>query len=122
MSKRIKVALIIAVVVCILICMAVWVVLNNVKVENPVAEIILDGEVIREVPLTEDCEFTVDCETGYNVIAVKNGEICISSADCPDKVCVRTGAISNGAVPIVCLPHRLEIKIVSGSSEIDAQL
>ena len=33
------------------------------------------------------------------------------AADCPDKVCVDTGWIGNGAVPIVCLPHHLVIRI-----------
>ena len=121
MEKRLKVAICIALAAAAAL-IAVWCVMRNAERENPIAEIRLNGVVIREVPLSEDCEFVVECETGTNTVTVRNGEVCVSAADCPDKVCVRTGAISGGAVPIVCLPHRLEIRVKSGESGIDAQL
>lgn len=121
MSKKLKIGVAIALVVALL-CVAVWIVMKNVAVENPTAEVILNGEVIKTIPLSQDCEFTVKSDVGYNVVTVKNGAVSVTEADCPDKVCVRTGAISGGAVPIVCLPNKLEIRIISGSAEIDAQL
>ncbi len=101
---------------------AVWCVMRYAKRDDPIAEIVQNGMVIRRVPLSEDCEFVVECGAGENTITVANGEIRVSAADCPDKVCVRTGAISGGAVPIVCLPHRLEIRVISAESDVDAQL
>lgn len=121
MEKKLKIALVAAVAVAAAL-VVVWCVMRNIKRENPIAEIRLNGVIIREVPLSEDCEFVVECGTGTNTITVRNGEICVSAADCPDKVCVHTGAISGGAVPIVCLPHRLEIRVKSSQSGIDAQL
>lgn len=94
--------------------------MKNSPTADPIAEIYQNGELIRTVPLSEDCEFTVTCDEGFNTVTVKNGSVMISQADCPDKVCVKTGAVSGGAVPIVCLPHRLEIRVVNGNSEIDA--
>lgn len=94
---------------------AVWLAMRAAPTEDPIAEIIRDGKIIRTVPLSEDCEFTITCESGFNTVTVKDGAVMISAADCPDKVCVRTGAINGGAVPIVCLPHRLEIRVIGGS-------
>lgn len=100
---------------------AVWFVMKGTVREDPAAEIIQDGKVIRTVSLSENTEFTVTCEGGFNTVVVKNGAVMISEADCPDKVCVKTGAISGGAVPIVCLPHRLEIRVVNGGG-LDAEV
>ncbi len=98
---------------------AAYFIMKSASTADPTAEIYQNGELIRILPLTEDCEFTVTCAEGSNTVTVKDGAVMISSADCPDKVCVRTGAISGGAVPIVCLPHRLEIRVVGGG-ELDA--
>lgn len=99
----------------------VFVLMRTSAVKDPIAEIYQDGELIRSLPLSEDCELTITCAEGYNTVTVKDGAVMISSADCPDKICVRTGAISGGAVPIVCLPHRLEIRVV-GADGLDAAI
>ncbi|MCH5196299.1 MAG: NusG domain II-containing protein [Oscillospiraceae bacterium] len=98
---------------------AVFLLMQSAQMNDPCAEIYQDGELIKTVSLSEDTEFTVYCGDGFNVVEVSDGKICVSSADCPDKVCVRQGKIS-GAVPIVCLPHRLEIRVVNGNNIVDA--
>ena len=78
------------------------------------ANIYLDNVLIRSVVLSDmdaDSEFTIESEYGYNKINVKNGKICISEADCPDKTCVKTGWTDSAINPIICIPHRLEIVI-----------
>lgn len=97
----------------------VFVLMQSAEMNDPRAEIYQNGELIKTVSLSESTEFTVYCEDGFNVVEVSDGKICVSSADCPDKVCVRQGKIS-GAVPIVCLPHRLEIRVVNGDGKVDA--
>lgn len=120
MSKKYIIALA-ALLVIAAAGIAVWFAMKNAERENPVAEIIQDGKLLRAVPLSENAEFTISCESGYNTVTIKDGAVMISAADCPDLVCVKTGAISSGAVPIVCLPHRLEIRIINGSG-LDAQV
>ncbi len=94
----------------------VFIAMRYAPTENPKAEIYSNGVLLYSLPLNTDKEITVSCKDGgYNVITVKNGAICVSDADCPDLVCVRTGAVSGGSIPIVCLPHKLEIKIVGGN-------
>ena len=118
MNKKIIAAAVILAGVAV-IGIAVFLIMGNLQMSNPVAEIYQNGELIKTVSLSENTEFTVYCEDGFNVVEVSDGKICVSSADCPDKVCVRQGKIS-GAVPIVCLPHRLEIRVVNGDNAVDA--
>lgn len=109
-----------------LLCAAgitLFLLLRGMNVTDPVAEIYVDGRLHSTVSLSEDSEFTVESSYGSNTIQVADGRIAVISADCPDKVCVASGAISGGAVPIICLPHRLEIRIVSAAEDdIDTQI
>lgn len=88
------------------------------KKEKAVAQIIQDGTVIREIVLgdvQEAWSFTVtDAQGHYNTLTVEPGRICISEADCPDKLCVHQGWLSRGITPIVCLPHKLMIQLTEG--------
>ena len=49
-------------------------------------------------------------------------KISIIDANCNDQICVNQGPISNTITPIICLPHKIIIKIESDSklSEIDS--
>lgn len=83
-----------------------------------------NGTLIERINLdtvTSPYELTVtDRDGGENVISVEPGRIRISDANCPDHVCVDTGWISDGVIPIVCLPHQLVIRIEGGgNSDID---
>ena len=92
--------------------------------DHPVARITLDGELVEEIALDKvgaSYSFTVeDGAGGSNTILVEQGRIRVSEANCPDQVCVDQGWISNGTVPIVCLPHKLMIQIVGGGEALDA--
>lgn len=118
MNRKIIAAAVVLAAVAI-IGIVVFLLMGNVQMNNPYAEIYQNGELIKTVSLYENTEFTVYCDDGFNVVEVSDGKICVSSADCPDKICVRQGKIS-GAVPIVCLPHRLEIRVVDGDNTVDA--
>lgn len=78
-----------------------------------IAEIYQNGSLLRSIPLsttTEPYRFTViSPDGGTNEIEVRPDGICICSADCPDKLCVHQGVISNSRLPITCLPNRLVI-------------
>lgn len=100
---------------------AAWCIMANTQHIDPVAKIYQNSELVKIIPLSEDTEFTVKCNDGYNVITVHNGKISVSEADCPDKVCISTGEISGG-LPIVCLPHRLEILVTNGENKTDADI
>ena len=89
--------------------------------EGTIARVTLDGEVVEEIDLsavTEGYTFTVEGPGGFsNTIEVEPGRIRVREAGCPDQVCVHQGYISDGTVPIVCLPNRLVIEIISGGGD-----
>lgn len=91
--------------------------------EGELAVITVDGAVVKTIDLsavTGTQTFTITTHQGENVIEAERGRIRIVEADCPDGICVATGWITAGDLPIVCLPHRLVITIETGSeSEID---
>lgn len=85
-----------------------------------IAQIYSDGVLVRTIDLSqveEGYTFQVDGPSGANVVEVEPGRIRVQSADCPDQVCVHQGWISDGAVPIVCLPNRLVIRLTSESDQ-----
>ena len=81
------------------------------------AKITSDGKLLRIVDLAIDQEFTVEAESGYNVVTVRDGKIAVTEASCPDHYCMARGFCNNGA-QIVCLPNRLVIEFL-GEAEID---
>ena len=89
-----------------------------------IARITLDGKVIEEIDLsalTGPKTIVVEGTDGLtNTIIAEKNSIRVEKADCPDQVCVRQGAISNGTVPIVCLPNKLILEIVGGGDGLDS--
>lgn len=117
-------------VICIvvLLCVSVGifayqVYLSNTVSDGVVAEIYLDGELVRKISLSDvdkPYTFEVEGEDGIvNVISVEKGRICVSDADCPDGLCVKQGWRSGGVTPIVCLPNRLVINFKNVSDNGD---
>ena len=87
------------------------------------ASVYMNGTLIESLDLngvSAPFSFTVDSGEGTNVISVERGRIRVSEADCPDGSCIRQGWLSDGLLPVVCLPHRLVIKLDGAASEIDA--
>lgn len=80
-----------------------------------IAEVYQNGQLIFCIPLNEVTEpnsFIVKGENGCtNQIEVRPGSIGIVSADCPDKLCVRQGFVTDSRLPVVCLPNRLVIRL-----------
>ena len=76
-------------------------------------EVVQDGAVIYRFTreeLQEERHIRVPYGEHENVIATGGGTIRIESADCPDQICVHTGELKGDGAPIICLPHRLEIR------------
>ena len=91
------------------------------KSDRSLANVYVDGQLVLSVDLSKRESFvrTVETPYGNNSIQVEDGKIRVLDADCPDKVCVRSGWRTAGGAPIVCLPHKLVIKMES-NGEVDA--
>ena len=80
--------------------------------EGAKAVVQVGGQAGEELDLSKDQEFWVgDPEIGRNLIRVEDGAVMVVQADCPDKVCVHTGPISQEGEVIACLPHGVIIYI-----------
>lgn len=74
-----------------------------------------DGELIHTLPLDQDQSLRIEGAHGlYNMVTIKDGEVLVSEASCPDQVCVRHGPTHDTADPIVCLPNKLVVQVIRG--------
>lgn len=71
----------------------------------------IDGKPVRVFPLDQDAQEIFTSAGGENTVCVKDGQVFILSADCPDKTCVAMGGISRSNETLVCLPHHLTVSI-----------
>ena len=86
--------------------------------DTPMAEIYLDGTLVRQVSLDTPVEFSVTGDY-VNTVTVRDGKIAVTGSDCPGEDCVHSGWISASGRSIVCLPNRMEIRVVAVSGEVD---
>ena len=108
-----------AVAVTLLLAAAVFVAfLPRETGDTPMAEIYLDGALIRQVSLDTPGEFTVTGDY-TNTVTIRNGKIGVSASDCPGGDCVHSGWIGSSGRSIVCLPNRMEIRVIAVSGEVD---
>ena len=69
-----------------------------------VAEVTVGGETVMELDLqTATDRKTYTLENGV-VLVTENHTVAFLSADCPDKVCVNTGALSRAGKVAACVP------------------
>lgn len=103
---------VIALILLLSVGAAFW--LNGKTAPGTRANIYLDGVCVHSVDLSRVQQteiYTVESGGGINVIEIEAGQIRVREADCPDQVCVRAGWLRDSAAPIVCLPHKLVIRL-----------
>lgn len=101
-------------ILCILIIsviLAVFFLITGLSGEMTSAVIEQDGREIMRLSLKEEQTVRIPCESGFNVVVVADQHVLVSEADCPDQICVKQGEISGSGQSIVCLPHRLVIRL-----------
>ena len=106
--------------IALLILIGSGFIIQNPFFGNPGATAVIEqnGKKIYELDLNENTSLILeDGQGGSNTITIANGTIAVTDANCPDLVCVHTGAISHTGEIIACLPHTLIITI----SETDPQ-
>lgn len=108
-----------AVAVTLLLAAAVFLAfLTRETGDTPMAEIYLDGTLVRRVSLDTPGVFSVTGDY-MNTVTVRDGKIAVTESDCPGADCVHSGWIGTSGRSIVCLPNRMEIRIVSASGDVD---
>lgn len=95
------------------VCLLAWL-LTGAFGSGTTAVVRVDGEEMYRINLSavrEEYDIEITTEYGSNTVHVSPGSIAVTESNCPDKVCVRQGAISQSGVPIVCMPHKLSVRI-----------
>ena len=107
--------------ICILLVLAlsVFLVVELTRREGAYVVVSIDGGEVCRYSLSEDGEFTLN--GGTNTLVISGGKAYISEADCPDGLCVSQGKISRTGQTVVCLPHRVMLRIV-GAEDADVEL
>ena len=81
----------------------------------------IDGNVVMELPLGEDIDLVLGEGAHTNTLVIRDGKAQVTDASCPDRICVRQGAVQYAGESIVCLPHRLVVTVEGGPPpDIDA--
>ena len=107
--------------IALVLLLAVFVAVSYLPKDNtgPVtAEVYQEGKLVKTVLLEADTQFEIVGRYA-NVITVSDGKIAITASDCPGEDCVHSGAIKTTGRSIVCLPNEVEVRVVSGESDVD---
>ena len=102
-----------------IILIAAFVVINHyVKKDGAFVQIKVDGQVVNTIPVNQNETLTIEgYQGGSNIVTIENGGVTMTDADCPDKLCVKTGRISKTGETIVCLPHRVVVEIIGAAAD-----
>ena len=113
MSKKLYYDIVL-ILVLLIAALSVFIVMKSFSRDGSYVIVRVDGEETCRYLLSEDGEYSLN--GGSNLLVINDGKAYVSYADCPDKVCVRTGKISLSGERIVCLPNRVEI-FVEGEAQ-----
>lgn len=108
----------------IIVAVVIWFAAASIfrgKSEDKIAVVKQDDKVLRRIDLdTMQSDERINISGSYSeVILVEKGRIRFEEADCPDKVCVKTGWLTKKGDVAVCLPNHTIIKIEGDSNKID---
>ncbi|MBP5414106.1 MAG: NusG domain II-containing protein [Lachnospiraceae bacterium] len=120
-NNTIKHDLILLAMFILIAAILVFIINRTDEIKGDYVFITLDNSEYARIPLNKDTVLSIDSDKGKNTVVVSDKEVYVESADCPDQICVDHAHIMYEGETIVCLPHRLIIKIVSEEgSETDA--
>ena len=88
---------------------------------NGEAVVLIEGEEYGRYPLSKNRTVEIPGLLGHNVLTIEDGSAYMSSAVCPDKICMDFGKIHYNTEMIVCRPGSIVVVIENGeASELDA--
>ncbi len=67
------------------------------------------GKIVYRLSLSKDTEVDVKGPLGITHVVIKDRRVRVTQSPCPEKICVRQGWISRGA--IVCVPNRVVVTV-----------
>ena len=86
------------------------------RVPGTTAVVLVDGKEVTRYPLDTPAQTTIQLEESSNKLVIRDGKAFITEANCPDRICVKHRGISHVGETIVCLPHKVVIRIEGGNT------
>ena len=106
-----------AIIVIIAISIAV---ITLTKKDGAYVIVRVDGDQVAKYSLSVDGEYELN--GGTNVLRIKDGKAYLTSASCPDHLCVKQGKIDQTGETITCLPNRLTVTVYgAGKSSVELE-
>ncbi|AGK99895.1 NusG domain II-containing protein [Desulfoscipio gibsoniae] len=107
-----------------LVSIAVGYILNQREPgDNLVLEIYQDGDLVQQIDLSvvRNDQIKITSKDGhFNTVEIKDGQVRVKEADCPNQICVKTGWLSRPGQTSFCAPNRLMVTIKGQTSQVDA--
>lgn len=80
-------------------------------------EITIDGKLYQTISLSKNTTIELPAGNGSNTLTIRDGVADMTDADCPDKLCVKQKAISHTGETLVCLPHKVVVKVINNTDD-----
>lgn len=91
--------------------------------KSEVVVIEVNGQVEKtfSLPQKEPLDYRVEMAGGteYNLVHIEGNRVRVAEANCPEQVDVRQGWISKPGQALICLPHKLAVRIEGKNSNSD---
>lgn len=104
----------------LLVCIALAIVPHlSKKATSAFVKVSVDGKSYAVYPLEVDTTVEIG-QTGVRFV-IENGKAFIAASDCPDKLCIRAGALSEADTgkSLICLPNRVAVTLISGNNDLE---
>ena len=103
--------------VLLVLSLGVYLIYDQIYGQAPAkAEIYYYTELVKTIELRpgEEMEFSIEQEPDVVFHLSEDGTIAFVRSDCPDKVCINSGALDTVGQYAACLPNGVVLKIVPG--------
>lgn len=88
--------------------------INLFKSDGGQVDIVVNGSIKESYDLKDDQVIKLNYNDGHNTLKIQDGKASVTDADCPDGLCIEQKTISKQGETIVCLPHKVVIKVNGG--------
>jgi len=84
------------------------------QTQGRIVSISVDGREAYQLSLGVNREVIVQGPLGETCIRIENGNVYVSRAPCPQKICMKMGKISRSGEVIICIPNKILVRVENG--------
>lgn len=111
--KKFKWDILLIVILFIIAILSGFLIHNIFNNQGDYVQVLIDNKVVDEYSLSKDGVYDINYDDYINQLTIKDGVAFINNANCRDLICVNYGQISKDGESIICLPHKLVVRVVS---------